>query len=268
MSRIDAALDDLRALDALAQRDTPLTRLDARAKLLVTLAFCLVVVSFPRHAVAPLLPLALYPVALAAWGDLPAAPLLRKLALAAPFVLLIGIFNPLFDTAPMLAVGPLQISGGWLSFLSILLRGALTLGAALVLVAGTGMLALCSALPRLGAPRGFATQLLFLHRYAFVLGGEAARMTTAHALRAGGRRPSLATFGTLVGHLLLRAFERARRIHRAMLARGFDGTFRSLQPGRWTGRDSAFVLVWIAYFALARQVDLPDRLGRLILGWL
>ena len=266
MSRIDAALRELRSLDALAARDTPLTRLDARAKVIATLAFIVIVVSFERYAVAALLPLAAYPVVLAVLGDVPAAPLVRKLLLAAPFAVLVGAFNPLLDRAPMLAFGEIAVAAGWVSFASILVRFALTVGAALVLVAGTGMHTLCAALARLGVPQVLTAQLLFLFRYAFVLGGEAARMAAARELRSGGRALALSAYGPLLGHLLLRSFERAQRVHLAMVARGFDGELRTLRAPRWSSRDTAFVLVWCAFFVLVRTVDLPQALGRLLLG--
>ncbi len=266
MSRIYAALRDLRSLDALAARDTALTRLDARAKVVTTLAFIVVVVSFDRYTVAALLPLAAYPVALAVLGEVPAAPLARKLLLAAPFAVLVGLFNPLLDRAPMLAFGEATLAAGWVSFASILVRFALTVGAALVLVAGTGMHALCAALARLGVPQVLTAQLLFLFRYAFVLGGEASRMAAARELRSGGRALALSAYGPLAGHLLLRAFERAQRIHLAMIARGFDGELRSLRILHWSPRDTVFVVGWCLFFLLVRLVDLPQGLGRLLLG--
>lgn len=266
MSRIDAALDGFRSLDALARRDTPLARLDARAKVFVTLAFLLVTVSFSPYSVAALLPLAAYPVAMAALGDVPAAALWRRLLVALPFPLLVGIFNPWFDRSPAMALGTVEISGGWLSFASILVRFVLTVSAAMILVATTGMHDLCVALRRLGLPQVFVNQLMFLHRYVVVLGGEAARMWVAHRLRAGGRNPSFATYGALVGHLLLRAFDRAQRVHLAIVARGFDGELRSLQRASWRARDTAFVLAWCAFFAVARGIDLPASLGALFAG--
>ncbi|GAB4166139.1 MAG: cobalt ECF transporter T component CbiQ [Rhodocyclaceae bacterium] len=266
MSNIDSAAAELRSLDELARRDTALTRIDARAKLITTLCFVLVTVSFDRYRVAGLLPLAMYPLCLAALGEIPLRPLARKLAFAAPFALMVGIFNPWLDRAPLLFVGSVPVSGGWLSFASIVLRFALTVGACLVLVAGTGMQPLCAALARIGAPREFTVQLLFLYRYAFVLAAEAARMDSARRLRANGRPMRIGTYGAAVGHLLLRACERAQRIHLAMLARGFDGELRAPSAPRWRGRDTHFVLGWCAYFALVRAFDLPQALGRLALG--
>jgi len=268
MSRIDVALRDLRSLDDLARRDSPLTRLDARAQVITTLVFSVVVVSFDRYAVSALLPLALYPISLAALGDLPARPLLRKLAIAAPFALLVGLFNPLLDRAPLLTLGEFAIAGGWVSFASIMLRFALTVGSALVLIAGTGMHELCAALGRLGVPGVFTAQLLFLFRYSFVLGGEASSMMTAYELRSGGRRPGVNDYGRLAGHLLLRAFERAQRIHRDMIARGFDGELRSATSRIWTRRDTVFVLGWCAFFLVVRWVNIPQWLGQAVTGQL
>jgi cobalt/nickel transport system permease protein len=264
MGRLDAALADLRALDEGAARDTPLTRLDPRAKLVAALVFVVVVMSFERHAVAALLPLAVFPLALAVLGDLPAAPLLRKLALVAPFALMVGLFNPWLDRAPVPVFGDFSLAAGWWSFSSIVLRFGLTVGTALVLVAGTGMGPLCAALARLGVPRVFTVQLLFLYRYAFVLGDEASRLATARRLRSAGRRPRLSSYGPLLGQLLLRAFDRAARVHQAMLARGFDGELRIVEDWRWQRADTLFVGLWCGYFALARAVDLPLALGRLI----
>lgn len=266
MSRLEAALADLRLADTLAARDTALARLDPRAKIVATLAFLVAVVSFDRYAVAALLPFALYPVALVAMGEVPWRWLARKLAIAAPFAILLGIANPLFDRAPMAIAGDASLAAGWVSFASILVRFALTVSAALAVIAGTGMHALCAGLAALGTPRVFTAQLLFLWRYAFVLGGEGARMATAREARGGRGSPTLAVYGSLAGHLLLRAFERAERIHRAMLARGFDGEIRSLRALRWTNRDTAFVAGWVAFFAIARAFDLPLALGRLLTG--
>lgn len=266
MSRIETALGELHSLERLASRPTALQRLDPRAKLLTTLVFCLAVVSFDRYTIAALVPFAAFPVALAALGEVPVGAVGRKLLLGAPFALMIGAFNPLLDRVPLVELAGFTLSGGWVSLLSIVLRYLLTVGAAVLLVAGTGFNAVCAALASCGAPQVFTTQLLFLFRYSFVLADEAARMHRARELRALGRRTGLASYGPLAGHLLLRAFERAERIHLAMLARGFDGTVRAPRRMRWTRRDTIFTAGWCAFFVLARRIDLPLALGGLVRG--
>lgn len=265
MSSIAQALQAFQSLESLAAKDSLLSALDARAKILVTLGFIVTVVSFERYAVAALLPLALFPVVMAALGNIPARVIGRAVVLAAPFAVMLGAFNPLFDRQVVLQVAGLGISGGWLSFASVLIRFALTVSAGLILVAGTGFAPLCAGLARLGAPNVLATQLLLLHRYAGVLAGEAARMSLAHELRANGRRLPLAVVGSLLGHLLLRAMQRAQRVHQAMLSRGLDGQPHRCAGAGWQRRDTVFLAVCLAGFVLARQLDLVHGLGALVL---
>jgi cobalt/nickel transport system permease protein len=203
---------------------------------------------------------------LAVLGDVPARSVLRKLLIAAPFAVMVGLFNPLIDTAPEATIGTVTIAAGWLSFASIIVRFGLTVSAAIAMVAGTGLHGLCSALGRIGVPPVFTAQLLFMMRYVFVLGGEASRMVTARELRSAGRRARLSEYGPLVGHMLLRAFERAQRIHLAMLARGFDGHVRGLKPLRWGITDTWFTLGWCAFFLAVRVADFPHWIGRALLG--
>jgi cobalt/nickel transport system permease protein len=256
-------------LDRLSAQQTAVHRLDPRAKLITTLVFITVVISFPKYEISALVPFALYPLALAAVGNIPAMFLIRKLLWVAPFAVLIGIFNPLLDREVMMRLGGVVLTGGWLSFGSILLRFTLTVGAALTLVAVTGFNAVCLALEKLGTPRVFVVQLLFLHRYMFVLMDEALRMVRARALRAvGSRGLDLKSFGTLAGQLLLRTMDRAQRVYLAMSCRGFDGNIHLMQPLRFGRREAAFVAGWVGLFAALRIYDVPAAIGRLALGLL
>ncbi|MDD2919357.1 energy-coupling factor transporter transmembrane component T [Rhodoferax sp.] len=266
MSSIAQALQDFQSLESLAAKDSALSALDARAKILVTLGFIVTVVSFDRYAVAALLPLAFFPVVMAALGNIPGRLIGRAVLLASPFAVMLGAFNPLFDPQVELRVAGVGIGGGWLSFASILIRFALTVSAGLILVAGTGFAPLCVGLGRLGLPQVMTTQLLLLHCFTWVLANEAARMSLARELRANGRSLALAVYGPLLGHLLLRALQRAQRIHQAMLARGFNGQLHRRAVMDWQRRDTVFVGVCLLGFVLVRQLDLVHELGALVLG--
>lgn len=266
MSHLESAALALGDLDDLARRHSAVHRLDARAKTLAALAFVVTVVSFRKHELSGLLPLALYPVGLIAVGGLPASALLKRMMLAVPFVLAVGAFNPLLDRAPLVHIGPYAVSGGWVSFASIMVRFALTVMAALVLIATTGFAQVCAALEKLGLPRVFVMQLLFVYRYVFVLVEEAAGMVRAHNMRSGGRRRiGLKVFGSFVGQLLLRTLDRADRVYQAMLCRGFDGKVRLADRMEFGLADGAFVLGCVGFFLLCRFCNLPHALGTAIL---
>lgn len=249
-------------MDELGRMDTPVHRVDARAKAMVTLAFIVVVMSFPRHALSALTPFVFFPVALVALGRIPVRHILSKMLVAAPFALVVGIFNPFMDRQPFAAIGPFTVSGGWVSFLSIMLRFVLTVGAALALVACTGMHRLGAGLGGLGVPRVFVVQLLFLYRYLFVVADEGGKMFRSVALRSAKTGPlPLRVYGSLIGNLLLRSMDRAERVYRAMVARGFAGEIRAMRQSslRWT--DWGFACGWLAFFIAARMWNLAGGMG-------
>ena len=127
MASIHNAVLDLKNLDLLANGTSTIHRLDARAKVVVTLVFILCVVSYNRYELTALFPFFIFPVLMIALADLPALFILKKIVLLCPFVLAVGIFNPVFDREILLQFGPLGISGGWISFASILTRSVTSL---------------------------------------------------------------------------------------------------------------------------------------------
>lgn len=265
MSSIESGLYELGMLDQLARQDTAVARIDPRAKVVTTLVFLVCIVSFGKYAILGLVPFVLYPVALAAAGEVPFGTIAKRLAVASPFAVLVGAFNPLLDHSTIATVAGVTITGGWVSFASIVARFLLTTSAALVLVGTTSMNDVCTAIQRLGVPDVFATQLLFLYRYIFVLGEEVMRLARARSLRSFGRRGTGAgVYAHILGHLLLRTVMRARRIYDAMLARGFLGQLRTRRELRFTALDAAFTVGWCGTFVLLRIYNVPLLLGDLI----
>ena len=264
MTSIEGALLDFKRLDRLATGDTSLHRLDPRAKVLVSLVFIVSVVSFGRYEISALIPFFIFPVIMVALGDLPAAYILKKIALLCPFALIVGIFNPVFDRQIIVQIGPAGISGGWISFLSIVLRALLTVGVALIMVGVTGFSAGCNALERMGMPKAFVVQLLFLYRYIFVLTEEGARTARARELRTFGKKGmEMKSFTSLIGNLLLRTWERAERIYRAMLSRGFNGEFHVQRNFHFGMKEALFTIGWSSLFVVFRLVNVPQLVGTL-----
>jgi cobalt/nickel transport system permease protein len=260
-----ASVHGIGALDRLSRGTSPIHTLDPRAKLAVTLAFAIAVASVPKYALDTLLPFAVFPLFMLIRSEIPASFVLRRLAVLAPFAVVAGAFNPLLDTHTVLRIGGVGISGGWLSFASILVRFALTIGALIVLAASTGVPALGHAAKKLGAPLALVTQILGLYRYLFLTLEESQRTLLAWRLRnPRGRHPSWRVFAQILGQLLLRSAARAGRVHDAMLCRGFDGEVRMLTPLSARRRDWAFTLGWIAAFAALRFASPAEAIGTVL----
>jgi cobalt/nickel transport system permease protein len=266
---IDKNIADLVNASGEALGSSPIHKLDPRAKSIVVLLFVAAVTSFGKYEVSRLMPFVFYPVAITALSGVRAGTVVKRTLLAAPFILLVGLFNPLFDREPLLRIGSFVVTGGWLSFLSIMLRAFFAVSGAVLLVLTTRFDHLCLGLEKMGVPQVFVTQLQFLYRYIGLLAGEAQRMLRAHDLRSGknDRKISLSTYAPMLGTMLLRALDRATRIHRSMLSRGFDGEVRLLQPLSFKSTtDGLFILVWGGFFLMCRFVNLPELLFFAVTG--
>lgn len=267
MVSIDEAFLDFKRLDQLAMGNTVIHRLDPRAKVMATLAFIVAVISFGKYELTGIVPFFIFPVAMAALGNLPPGFIIKKIVLLCPFILMVGVFNPFFDNAVLVHLGPFGVTGGWVSFASIMVKAVLTVGAAIILICVTGFPDICRALECFGMPRPFVVQLLFLYRYIFVLTDEGVRVSRARQLRSfDGKGLSLKTFGSMLGHLLLRTWLRAERIHMAMLSRGFTGKFHTRRNFSFGRREILYLLVCFAMFITLRLNDASQILGGFVTG--
>lgn len=266
MSNILDSIYNMTHLEDLAGKDTLIHRIHPLAKLLTTLAFLFVTVSFGRHEVGGLLTLFFYPVIIFAFSDIPPGLILKRILLIEPFIIGIGILNPLFEKETFI-LGGMALSVGWLTFLSIFVKCGLTVAAALLLIATTGMDSLAAALRMLRVPQVFVLQLLLTYRYISVLMEEVARMLRAYGLRSPGQKGiQRSAWGSFAGQLILRTYDRAQRVYQAMCVRGFRGEYHTGKEVRFKSADFVYILVWILFFAAARSFNLPAALSSIVTG--
>ena len=267
MADMHRALGELNQMDDLAAQDSPIHRLHPLAKLLVTLGYIAAVVSFGKYALSGVLVMALYPALLFSLSGIPVTVCFRKLRVVLPLVMAVGLFNPFFDRAPMLAVGGVGVSGGVISMLTLMLKGVLCLSASFLLIATTGLDALCAALRILHVPGMLVTLLLLTYRYVGVMTGELAVMTDAYRLRAPGQRGiHHSAWGSFLGQLLLRSMDRAGELFASMRLRGFHGEFYYAGARPFGAADAAWLMLGLGACVLLRLVDVAALLGGAVMG--
>lgn len=256
-SRLQQTIVTLNARQLASERDSHIADIDPRALLVVTLVYLVALLSVPVYDLGMIIWFAVYPIVTAPLAHLPYERVARQSLYVAPLLIVIGIFNPLFDKAPVLMAGGFAVSGGWVSFVSIIIRGLLSVQALLLLIYVAGFNRMCEGLNRLKVPRVLVTQLLMVYRYIAVLLQEAESMQRARTARGYGRGsygPKM--WGAFVGQLMLRAMERSRMIHMAMKARGFNGLLPVGQARRWSTADTVYCLSWIPVILLMRFADI------------
>ncbi|HOX36611.1 MAG TPA: cobalt ECF transporter T component CbiQ [Candidatus Brocadiia bacterium] len=248
-------------LDMLGQGDSPMHRLDPRAKIIALIVFIASVASFPKYSVGRLTPYFFYPMLLISAGGIPLRPILGRIIPALPFAIMVGLFNPLLDATPY-QVGPFVARAGWVSFASILARFLLTVGAVLCTIAVTGFPSMCRGLSELGVPRPLVMQIQLTHRYLFTLLSEGERLRRARNMRSFGRSGlDWRTAGRMFSVLFMRTLDRGERIHAAMLCRGYNGSLPALTRGRFNRSDALFLLAICVTSVLFRLVPVTDMVG-------
>lgn len=264
MSKVSNAQAELREMDELSARDSPIHRLHPLAKLLVTLMYLAAVVSFSKYSFSALFVMLLYPVLTFQFSGIPLRLCFRKLRLVLVLVCAVGILNPFFDRTPMLALGGLTVTGGVLSMATLILKGVFALTASFLLIGTTSIDRLCAALRKLRVPGILVTLLLLTYRYVSLMLRQVSVMTDAYALRAPGQRGiHISAWGSFLGQLLLRSIDRGSELYQSMELRGFRGEFHYADGPGYGAKDLCYTLCWAAFFLAARLVNLPRLLGNL-----
>lgn len=267
MDKLTTAQQELDELDHLAAGDSPMHRLHPLAKLLTTILYILLVVSFHKYQLSGLMIMVLYPVFLYQAAGIPVSTCFRKLKLILPLVCAVGIANPFLDRTPMLRVGTLLITGGMISMVSLMLKGVFSLMASFLLIATTPIDTLCAALRMVHFPDVLTTLLLLTYRYIGVMIREVSIMTQAYALRAPGQKGiHISAWGSFLGQLLLRSMDRAQELYSSMRLRGFNGEFFYADIPPFSRSSFLFAAASCAVLLLFRFIDIASVLGRLITG--
>lgn len=219
-----------------------LHRLDSRAKVIALLVFLVVLAT--AHRALFLLSSGFFVLLVAGliWARLPLRGLLARAALVLPFALVFALISWAIDNP---ARG-----------LSLVLKSYLSALAVLLVVATTPLPALLCGLEKAGVPHFLLLVVQFLYRYLFVIIGEAQRMRAAAAARGASTRNWMARsarFRAAAGVLAVlfaRSYNRAGCIHQAMLARGFQDHFQTIEAAPVRSVDVIFATA-VSFAAVA-----------------
>ncbi len=182
-------------------------------------------------------------------GRAAASALAWRCLAASPFILLAAgllAFQQGWSLEDIRASAPAALSVAGKGYSAVLLLAFLT--------RSTALSDLLAALRGLGAPKSFNLILGMMYRYTHLLAEEYRRMERARDSRTVRplARHRAALYGRQLGALILRSWDRAERVHAAMLARGFHGVWPALRRPCWSPLDTAALLVVSTLFLAAR----------------
>ena len=264
MNKIGQAISEFQSLQHISAEDTWINGLHPLGKLILTVFYVAVTVSFPKYEVPGLLVMAIYPLAVFLMTELSFKDSLRRLRVVLPLVMFFGVLNPIFDRRILFTIGNIAVSGGVVSMITLMIKGILTVLAGYLLIATTSIEKICYALRLLHVPKTFVVVILLIFRYVTVLLSEARRITQAYQLRAPNQKGvHYKVWGSLLGQMLLRSMDRANEVYDSMQLRGFDGEFRIGKKKALTPADILWPLLWILVLLFLRLFPVVQWIGSL-----
>ena len=232
MSKIGSAIYEIHHMDTIASREQWVNQIHPLVKLVLTIGYIAVTVSFHKYNLVGLIGMLVYPLSMFLLADLSIKDSIKRLRIVLPLVCFVGIWNPFFDHT-FVFLGDVCICGGVVSMLTLMIKG-----------------------------------LLLTYRYITLLLGEVNQMTQAYALRAPNQKGiHCKAWGSLTGQLLLRSVDRANEVYESMLLRGYQGEFGYLGPQiKMRKKDWLFFLFWSSCIIFVRMVPIVTIIGNFVGG--
>lgn len=170
MNKLGNALYEIHHMDMLAAKDQWVNRLHPLVKLVLTIVFLTVTMSFQKYDLTGLLRMGIYPIVLFIVGEISFRDSIRRLRIVLPLVCFVGLFNPIFDRQVIGYIGTVPLTAGMLSMVTLMIKGIYSVLAAYLLIATTSIEKICYALRLLHIPAILVTQVPL--RYSASRGGK------------------------------------------------------------------------------------------------
>ncbi len=222
-----------------ATGDSFLHKTDARTK--IVLAFLIILAIISTHTVVGGFIFFMAMVLYILFARISLREVAKRLLVANTFILFLWLFIP-FSTpgTPLFRIYKLTVTQqGLYQSLLITLKSNAALLSIIAFINTTPIPLLGYGLSKLKIPPKFTLLFLLTYRYLSVIFEEFERLMQAAKIRNFVPRTNMHTYKTisyLFAMILIRSYERGKRVYNAMLLRGFNGTFHSLyetEPGKY-----------------------------------
>jgi cobalt/nickel transport system permease protein len=173
--------------------------------------------------------------------------LIKRLTPVNVLVGFLWLFLPFtFPGKPILFLGSFPVTHeGVLYATKITIKSNAIMLMMIALVTTTSIFTLGHAMHELRIPKKIVHLFFFTYRYLHVMQREYIRLVNSMKIRGFRAKTNVHTYRTfayMIGMILVRSFDRAQRVHNAMLCRGFNGNLYSLKTFSIKKRDIFFLV--------------------------
>ena len=173
--------------------------------------------------------------------------LIKRLTPVNVLVGFLWLFLPFtFPGKPILFLGSFPVTHeGVLYATKITIKSNAIMLMMIALVMTTSIFTLGHAMHELRVPQKIVHLFFFTYRYLHVMQREYIRLVNSMKIRGFRAKTNIHTYRTfayMIGMIIVRSFDRAQRVHNAMLCRGFNGNLYSLKTFSIKKRDIFFLV--------------------------
>lgn len=228
-----------------SQGHSLLHRIDAKVKLIVCFTFIAIVATTQSFTTASAS--LIFALLLVFTARLSIPKIAQRLLIVNSFTFFLWFILPLTyggNTTVLLGV-PLSEAGLKLAFLITLKSNTIILSI-LALLSTSTIAVIGYSLQSLGIPNRLSFLILFSYRNINVMYAEYKKLLCAAKMRNFSPQTNMHTYKTyahLFAMTLVKSWNRGERIHEAMILRGFDGKFHTLEQATISKRDHLFLYI-------------------------
>lgn len=266
MNKISDAIIEICRINSENERDIAINKIHPLSKLLSTILYIVIVLSFDKYDLKGLSAMVLYPLINMILYDISIKRCFKRLKPVLIIISAVGIINPFVDRKAVFVFFGITITSGLISMITLMLKGIFAVMASYILIVTTSIEKICYSLRVLHVPKIIVSVVLFIYRYIIVLLKETEKLVDAYLLRAPGQKGvNFKVWGSLAGMLLLRSMDRAEEVYESMVLRGYNGEYYIESEKSYFIYSILYLAIWTGVILLFRFIHIFDIVGRIFI---
>lgn len=222
MKTVQDRLQHLTAFEELAESNFPLNRISPVVKIIIAAIFIVLTINVKKYDIIHSLLLTSFTCFLIAIAPLKITSVLKMLLYLSPFILMLVVFNPVYDKS-IIKIAGYQVYGGYISAFTTVLKFINTVTVSVLIVSSTKFIHIASSLRFFRMPKFFVIQFMVMYRFIFIFLYDIIQSIQA----INSRSLQSTTFSwhnmkAIISAFFLKSVLRGEEVYNAMLSRGFD----------------------------------------------
>lgn len=238
-------------IDAESHIQSPIRRLNPKAKIVTLTAIVIVIVTTPPTEMVSFFLYLIIALVMILVSHIPITFFMKRFVLVLPFIAVAVVAAPIVQDDTIILSIPIGFTTidvshkGALILFNVCAKSILSVLFLSFLVSTTPFSDVIVGLRELRFPYFLSDALSFMYQYIFILIDESEKISRARDARLyGGRWIWHANIiGYMIGAIFVRSMERGERTYLAMKARGYDTRLITKQTGKLTVKDYLFIIL-------------------------